>query len=220
MPPVILSGTKNLYDSAGTRSLNNITNKLNNIMLNHNELKKGIIFILNNQPHEVLSHSLMFKGRGSSVMQTKLKNLITGNTIAKTFHQGDIFEEADLQKIKLVFIYANKNKYVFHEQNNKSKRVEISKEQIGDSAEFLKTNEIVDGLIFNEKIINILLPIKTTLKVIEAPPNIKGNRAEAGMKQVVLETGAKINAPLFIKQGDIIEINTSTGEYVRRIEQN
>lgn len=91
-------------------------------------------------------------------------------------------------------------------------------EQIGNSSEFLKPNQIVLGLVFQGKVINIQLPIKIQLKVTEAPPGIKGDRAQGGTKIVTLETGAKINTPLFIETGDIVEVNTENGEYVRRIE--
>ncbi len=77
---------------------------------------------------------------------------------------------------------------------------------------------MMEALVFKDEIINISLPIKITLKVVEAPPSVKGERAQSGTKTVTLETGAKINVPLFVKTGDIIEINTETGEYARRVE--
>jgi len=187
-------------------------------MINYSELKRGIKIILDNQPYEIIEFSPMFKGRGSSVARTKLKNLVTGNVVAKTFHPSDTFDEAEITKIPIKFLYFHRDKFFFCEENNPSKRFELTKEQIGQQAEFLKQNQIVEGIVLKEKIINISLPIKISLKVIEAPPGIKGNRAEAGTKIITVETGAKINTPLFIKEGDIIEINTETGEYVRRIE--
>ena len=124
-------------------------------MLKHNELKKGVLFILNNQPHQVIESSLMYKGRGSSVMQTKLRNLITSNTVSKTFHQGYEFEETETNFISLVFVYASKDKYIFSHQDEKSKRMELTKEQVGEGAQFLKQNQAVKGIIFNDKIIGI-----------------------------------------------------------------
>ena len=186
-------------------------------MFAYSELKKGLKIILDNQPYEIIEFAPMFKARGSSVARTKLKNLITGNIIAKTFHPSDTFEEADLGKIEIKFLYYYRDKFVFCEKNNPSKRFDLLKEQIGKQAEFLKPNQIVEGIIFQENIINISLPVKVILKVIEAPPGIRGNRAEAGTKTITLETGAKINTPLFINEGDIIEINTENSEYVRRI---
>lgn len=186
-------------------------------MLNHNDLKKGILFIYNNQPYEVLEYSLNFKGRGHSTAQTKIKNLITGGVISQNFKGGDTFEETAIENKEFVFVYKHRDKFVFCEVNNKSKRIELSKEQIGSGCDFLKTNQEVVGIKFNNEIINIVLPIKICLKVIEAPPAVKGDRAEAGTKQVRLETGAIISAPLFIQEGDVVEVNTQTNEYVRRV---
>jgi elongation factor P len=90
---------------------------------------------------------------------------------------------------------------------------------MGEAANYLKPNSIVDALLFDGQIINISLPIKMDFAVIEAPPNIKGSTASGGNKIVKIETGAKINAPMFIEQGDVIRINTQTGEYSERIEK-
>ncbi len=189
-------------------------------MFHYSELKKGIRIIIDKQPYEIIEASSMFKGRGSSVLQAKLKNLITGNILAKTFHSSDVFEEAEIKRIRAKFLYHYRGKFFFCEEKNPAKRFELIQEQIGQQAEFLKPNQIVEGIIFQGKIVNISLPIKIALKVIEAPPGVKGNRAEAGTKIVVLETGAKINTPLFIKKGDIIEVNTETSKYLRRLTEN
>ena len=184
----------------------------------YSELKKGIKIILDNQPYEIIEASFLFKGRGHSVLQAKLKNLITGDLISKTFHPSDTFEEAEISKIDAKFLYAHRDRYFFSEKENPVNRFDLTTEQIGEPGKFLKPDQIVEGIIFRNKVINISLPIKINLKVIEAPPGVKGGRAEPGTKTVTLETGAKINVPLFIEEGDIIEINTQTGEYVRRVE--
>ncbi len=185
----------------------------------YSELKKGVQIILNNQPHEIIEASSMFKARGHSVLQTKLKNLITGEVVSKTFHPSDSFEETEITKITAKFIYAHRNKFIFSKKDNPSERFELSKGQIGSVIRFLKPDQVVVGIIFKDKVINISLPIKIQLKVKQAPPGIKGDRSQAGNKIVVLETGTEINVPLFIKEGDIIEINTEKNEYVRRIEK-
>ena len=185
----------------------------------YSELKKGVQIILNNQPHEIIEASSMFKARGHSVLQTKLKNLITGEVISKTFHPSDNLEKTEITKITAKFIYVHRNKFIFSKEDNPSERFELSKEQIGSVIKFLRPDQVVVGIIFKNKIINISLPIKIQLKVKEAPPGIKGDRSQGGNKIVVLETGTEINVPLFIKEGDIIEINTEKGEYVRRIEK-
>lgn len=187
-------------------------------MLSYSELKKGVKIILDSEPCEIIEASHLFKGRGHSVLQVKLKNLITGNLISKTLRPSDVFEEAEVPKIEAKFLYQHQGKFFFSETKNSAKRFDLTVEQIGEQGKFLKPNQIIEGIIFKNKVINISLPIKINLKVIEAPPGVKGGRAEPGTKTVTLETGAKINAPLFIEEGDIIEINTQTGEYVRRIE--
>ncbi len=202
-------------------------------MLAHTDLKKGVKIILDNYPCEIIESSFMFKARGSSVIRVRVKNLITGNVVAKTFRPSDTFEEAELRKISIKFLYYHRDKFFFCQKENPANRFDLTKEQIGQQAEFLKSDQIVEGMIFerkvaeedksssspfaNARVINISLPIKINLKVIEAPPGVKGNRAEAGTKTITLETKTKINAPLFIKEGDIIEINTESGEYVRRL---
>jgi len=186
-------------------------------MLSHNDLKKGVLFIYNNLPYEVMEYSLSFKGRGHSVVQTKIKNLITGAVTSQNFKPSETFEEAELTRVKLAFVYSNRDKYIFENPENKSQRIELTNEQVGTGVNFLKQGQEVDGLKFNDKIINISLPIKITLEVTQSPPAVKGDRAESGYKQVTLETDAKINVPPFINEGDIVEVNTETMEYVRRV---
>lgn len=187
-------------------------------MLSYFNLRKGIKFILEGEPYEVLEFQQMYKAQDMVVAKTKLRNLITGKVLEINFHQGDTFEETELEKIEVKFIYFNRGKFVFSEVAGPGKRFELAEEQIGPGFKFLKTNQILTGIRFQDKIINIILPIKVQLKVTEAPPGIKGDRAQGGTKIIILESGAQINVPLFVEQGDIIEVNTETGEYVRRIE--
>lgn len=187
-------------------------------MFSFNELKKGSMIIISNQPYELTEASFLFKGRGSSVLKTKLKNLNTGNVISKTFHPSDEFEEAQIERSKIKFLYSHRNDYCFCEEGSPSKRFFLSKEVIGEASSFLKENMVLDGFSFKEKIINVSLPIKINLKVEESPPGVKGDRAQGGTKTVKLETGTKINVPLFIKKEDVVEINTESKTYVRRIQ--
>ncbi len=188
-------------------------------MIEYSELEKGIRIIINNQPHEITEASPVFKGRGHSVIQAKLKNLITGDALSKTFHPSDKFEEAKIEKIKAKFVYSHRGKYVFSEKNNPSKRFELTEEQIGNNHKFLKSGQTVDAIIFENEVVNISLPIKDTFKVTMAPPGIKGNRSQSGTKTATIETGVKVDVPLFIETGDVIEINTETEEYTRRVEK-
>ncbi|MDD3399425.1 MAG: elongation factor P [Candidatus Paceibacterota bacterium] len=186
-------------------------------MFSYSDLKKGVQFILEGEPYEVLESSQMKKAQRRPVLQAKVRSLITGNVFEKTFHQGETFEEAELDKFDAKFLYSHRGKFFFCEEKDPSKRFELSEEQIGPQAKFLKQNQVVQTVKFEGEIINVSLPIKVQLKVAEAPPGVKGDRAQGGTKSALLETGAQIQVPLFVEQGDTIEINTETGEYVKRI---
>jgi elongation factor P len=188
-------------------------------MLSYAELDRGVIIVINDQPYEIVEAQNTFKGRGHSYLQMKLRNLMNGAVIAKTAQPRDSFEEADVEEKEAKFIFGNKGKYTFSDIKDSSKRFELTEEQIGEKAGFLKTNEEVKTIIFNDKIINVIIPIKVQLKVTEVPPGVKGDRAQSGTKLVTLETGRKIDAPLFVNEGDIIEINTESATYVRRVNE-
>ncbi len=185
-----------------------------------NDLKPKVFFIYEDQPYVVLeTHHLKMQQR-RPVVQTKMRNLLNGKVLERNFAQSDTFEEADIRREEVKFLYNHRDQYWFAEPRDPSKRFELGKEILGDSTRFLKPNTILDALLFNDKIINVNLPIKMEFKVVEAPPGIRGDTAQGGMKQVVLDTGATVNTPLFINEGDNIIINTETGEYTERAEKS
>ena len=185
-------------------------------MLNYNELKPGAIFILESQPYEVLEFSFLRMQQRKPVAQTRIKNLITGKIINRNFQHTDSFQEAEIDYKIAKFLYAHRDKFVFAKADNPSDRFEMPAEILGEKSKFLKPNSEVELTVFEEKIINLHLPIKMEFKVTEAPPSIRGNTAQGGTKQVKIETGALIAAPLFVEEGDVIEVNTETGEYTGR----
>ena len=188
-------------------------------MLSYAELDRGVIIVINDQPYEIVEALSTFKGRGHSYLQMKLRNLMNGAVISKTAQPRDTFEEADVEEKEAKFVYGTKGKYIFSDVKDSSKRFELTEEQVGDKAKFLKTNEEVKTIVFDDKIINVIIPIKVQLKVTEVPPGVKGDRAQSGTKLVTLETGAKIDAPLFVNEDDVIEINTESSTYVRRVNE-
>ena len=173
---------------------------------------------MDGDPYEVLDAMPLKKAQRRVVIQTRIKNLANGNVLDRNFHQGDVFEEAELEKFNAKFIYQSRDKYFFSDVSNPSKRFDLTAEQVGNGIKFLKPDEIVQAIVFEEKIISISLPIKVELKITEAPPGVKGDSAQAGTKIATLESDTQVNVPLFINQGDVIEVNTETGQYVRRIE--
>ena len=185
-------------------------------MLIYNELKPGKYIVLEGQPYEIMEYNFLRMQQRKPVAQTKIKNLITGKTMEKTFHQNDKIEEAEIEKKQIKYLYNHKGEFWFCHEKDLSERFKLEQNIIGNSGDLLKANTIVEANIFNNQIIGINLPIKVELKVVEAPPSIKGDTAQGGTKQVKVETGAMINVPLFINEGDIIRINTQTKEYVDR----
>ncbi|MDD5098520.1 MAG: elongation factor P [Candidatus Pacebacteria bacterium] len=186
-------------------------------MLSYSELGRGKIIIINDQPYEIVEAENTFKGRGHSYLQMKAKNLISGALLSRSAQPRDSFEEAEIEEKEAKFVYGAKGKYVFSDVKDPSKRFELTEEQIGSKAKFLKTNQEITTILFDDKIINIKMPIKVQLKVTEVSPGVKGDRAQSGTKAVTIETGAKMNVPLFVEDGDVIEINTESEEYVRRV---
>lgn len=186
-------------------------------MFQYNEITQRKYIVLDDEPYEVVSSHIFRKQQRKPVNQTKLKNLISGKVIEKSFHQQESVKEADIENKKIKYLYNNKGEVWFSEEDNPSQRFQLAEGLVDNQIKFMKENSIVDSVVFNEKIIGIKLPIKVELKVIDAPPAVKGNTAQGGTKQITLETGVIINAPMFINEGDSIKINTETGEYTERI---
>ena len=186
-------------------------------MLEYNEIVERKFIILDGAPYEVVSSHVFRKQQRKPVNATKLRNLLTGKITERSFHQSEKVEEAEIISREIKYLYTNKGEYWFSEINDLSKRFKLEAEMIGAQGKFLKQNSIVKALVFNEEIIGLKLPIKVELKVTEAPPVVKGDTVTGGTKQITLETGAVINAPLFVNEGDVIRVNTETEEYAERV---
>jgi len=185
-------------------------------MLGVNDLKPKTYFIYEDQPYVVLeTHHLKMQQR-RPVVQTRMRNLLNGKVLERNLAQSDFFEEADVQRKEVKFLYNHREAFWFADPKDPSKRFELDAELIGDQSRFLKPNTVLEALSWNDKVITVSLPIKMQFKVVEAPPSIRGDTATGGTKQVKLDSGATINAPLFVNEGDEIIVNTETGDYVER----
>ncbi len=187
-------------------------------MFEYNEITLRKYIIFEGEPYEVLASHVFRKQQRKPVNATKLRSLINGRIVEYSFHQNEKVEEADIVNKNIKYLYNNRGAYWFTEENDPSKRFEIEPAMLGGKEKFLKPNSLVSAMVFDGKIVGMTLPIKVELKVTEAAPGVKGDTAKGGMKQVKIETGASINVPLFINEGDIIRINTETGDYVDRVD--
>jgi elongation factor P len=189
-------------------------------MLEYNEILPKRVILLEGEPYEVLDAHVFRKQQRKPVNQTKLRHLITGKVTEQAFHVSEKVEEADLSTKNVKYLYQNRGEWWFCAENNPSDRFKLEETTVGAGGKFLKANTIVEAVIFDEKVIGLKLPIKVDLKVTDAPPAVRGNTSQGGSKQITLETGATVFAPLFINEGDIVRINTEIGEYVERVDKN
>lgn len=189
-------------------------------MLSYSELKPGVVFIFEGQPYQVLKADFLRKQQRKPVMQTEIKNLVNGKVLSRNFHMSESFEEAEIEKEEIKYLYHNKGEYWFSDIDNPSNRFQLPQNTVGYQIQFIKENSELQAVKFNDKVIGIEVPIKMDLLVKETPPNIKGNTASGGDKVALLETGAKVTVPLHINSGDLIKVNTQTGEYDSRTEKS
>jgi elongation factor P len=184
-------------------------------MLNFNEIKTGRVIKLNNEPYIIIKTDHHKMGRGGAVLKVKCRNLLNGNILERTYQGAEKAEEAETETKKANFMYKDKEEAYFMDNKN-FEQFNLSLGDLGEGVQFLKDGTDVDVLYFEGRPMSISLPIKMEFKVTSAPPGVKGNSAGNVNKQVEIETGAKINVPMFIDEGDVIRINTDTGEYVER----
>jgi len=185
-------------------------------MLGLNDLKLGRVISINNEPYQVVWNQHIKVARGGAVMKTKLKNLISGNTLEKTFSGSDSIVEADITRRKANFLYKQANDFYFMD-NESFEQFQFFQDDLGNLIRYLIEGQEVDVLVFNNKPVSVALPTKIALKVKLAPDGVKGNSAGAITKTVILENDLEVRTPLFIKSGDKISINTETGEYIERM---
>ena len=185
-------------------------------MLTMTDLKVGRVIDLDDVPYQVVWSDFMRTAQRKPVMRTKLRHLITGQVLEKTFKPGDKIDEADLRRSRANFMYREGDNFNFMD-NGSFEQFSFAQQQIGDISNYVKEGEDVDVMNFNDKPVTISLPPKVNLKVVEAPPGVKGDTASNATKRVTLETGYEVAVPLFIKAGETVRINTETGEYVERV---
>ncbi|PKM91153.1 elongation factor P [Candidatus Falkowbacteria bacterium HGW-Falkowbacteria-1] len=184
-------------------------------MLSLNEIKTGKVLDINNEPYIIVKTDHHKTGRSGAVLKVKMKNLINGTVLEKTYQGSDKAEEAKTETKKANFMYKDQSEAYFMD-NTSFEQFSLSLEDLGSQEKYLKEETDVDVLYFNDNPVSISLPIKMDFKVVSAPPGVKGNSSGNVNKQVELETGAMITVPLFINEGDVIRINTDTEEYVER----
>ena len=189
--------------------------------LEYSEIRERKIILHDDEPCEVVESHVARTQQRKPQNQVKLKSLISGKVFPATYHVSDKADEADIEKREVKFLYHNKGEYWFCDPSQPSKRFKLDSNLLGNTAKFLKENSLVTALVWDndgeDKTIGLKLPIKMEFKVKEAPPAVRGDTSKGGIKVIILENGASLNAPMFVSEGDVIRVNTETGDYVERV---
>jgi elongation factor P len=188
-------------------------------LLEYNEVTARKYIIYEGEPYEVIENNIFRMQQRKPQNKTKIKNLLNGRVVEATFHASDKVEEAEIDTREAKYLFTNRGEYWFCDPADPSKRFQISEAVLGVQAKFLKPNTVYDVKVFDEKIFGVKLDPTVDLKVIEAPPGVKGDTARGGNKLVKVETGAMVTVPLFVNEGETIRINTETGEYRERVNK-
>ena len=187
-------------------------------MYNASDLRKGLKIQLDNEPYVIIEFQFSKPGKGQALYRCKLRNMIDGVIIDRTYRSGDTFEPADLQERKMQYLYNQENEFYFMDVENYEQSM-LTVEQVGDSRNYLTDNLEVDILLFENKPIGITLPNFVDILVTRADPWVKGDSVSGDSKPVTLETGYVLRVPPFIEEGTKITVDTRTGEYVTRVKQ-
>ena len=189
--------------------------------LEYSEIREKKIILHDDEPCEVVESHVARTQQRKPQNQVKLRSLISGKVFPATFHVSDKADEADIDKKDVKFLYQNKGEYWFCDPEDPKNRFKLDSALLGNTAKFLKANENVTALVWDndgeERTIGLTLPIKMEFKVKEAPPAVRGDTSKGGVKVITLENGTTLTAPMFINEGDSIRVNTGTGEYVERV---
>ncbi len=184
-------------------------------MITPNQFKAGLTILIDGEIYSVIEFHSVKPGKGGAFMRSKLRNLRTKKTIEKTFRVEERFEEAFVEDKKLQYLYNSGDTYHFMDSETFEEMI-IDREKIANIVNYLKDNTEVTVVFYNNEIIEVKLPIFMELKISHTEPGIKGDTAKSSFKPATLETGATIQVPLFINEGDVIKIDTRTGSYVER----
>ena len=180
------------------------------------QFRNGLKIVLDGNPFVITYFQHVKPGKGGAFVRTKVKNLLNGKVLEKTFRSGEKVDEADVEERTMQYLYLDGENLVFMDQETYD-QLPFGAGVVGDSRNFLKENTEVDVLFWNGNPVNIELPAFVELAVTQTDPGIKGDTASGATKPATLETGAVVNVPLFVKEGETLRIDTRSGEYVERV---
>lgn len=184
-------------------------------MYSASDLRKGLKIEIDGQPWVITDFNFLKPGKGQSVYNCKMKNLITGSTMQRSYRSNDKMNKCSLSEKKMVYSYADGDDYIFMDDDYE--QITLSKELLGDSRFYLKEDVAVDVLFHDDRAIDITFPNFIEREIVETEPGARGNTATNVLKPATVEGGHQIQVPIFVNQGDIVKVDTRTGEYADRV---
>ncbi len=187
-------------------------------MYQTNDFRKNLKILIDGSPYIITDFQHIKPGKGNQFTRTKLKNMITGSNLERTFKSGEKFEVPDIEARELNYLYRDDQFFYFMDQTSYD-QISLTPDDVSDAANYLIENTSVSVLFFNGKPIGLDVPVTINLKVTYTEPGFKGNTATGANKPATLETGLIVHVPLHINEGDLLKVDTRTGEYIERVNK-
>lgn len=184
-------------------------------MISCNDFRTGATIEIDNNVWQIVDFQHVKPGKGAAFVRTKMKNVRTGAVVERTFNPNEKFPKARIDNREMQYLYENDGIYNFMD-NETFEQSELNATQLGDAVKYLKENMSINILFFQGNVIGVDLPVAVALEVVETDPGIRGDTATGGTKPAKMETGCVVRVPLFINIGDVLRIDTRTGEYLDR----
>ena len=188
------------------------------MMVETSDIRKNLKIVMDGNPFTVVDYQFVKPGKGQAFTRTKLKNMVTGAVLEKTFKSGEKLEKADMEERQMQFLYKDADQFVFMDTGDYS-QLNLDEDVLGDTPSYLIDSMMVDVLFFSGKPIGVTPPTFVELEVTETDPGFKGDTTSNVQKPAYLSTGMRVQVPLFVNQGDLLKIDTRTGSYVERVKK-
>lgn len=183
-----------------------------------NQFKRGLKILIDNDPCSIIENEIVKPGKGQAFNRVKIRNLISGRVVERTYKSGESVESADVMDVDMQYLYNDGEEWHFMDPDT-FEQISASVSVVGDEKKWLKEQDISSVTLWNGSPISVLPPNHVVLKVVECEPAVKGDTAQGATKPVTLETGATVSVPLFIDMDDLLKIDTRTGEYLSRAKE-
>ena len=182
------------------------------------DFKKGLKLMVEGAPFVIVDFQHVKPGKGNQFSRTKMRNLLTGQNLERTFKSGEKFDVPNVENVEMTYLYKDDNGFNFMNQTN-YEQMSMMEHEVGESKNYLIENLVVTITMYNDKAVVVDVPKAVNMKVAQTDPGVKGDRVTGATKHATMETGLVVNVPLHIAEGDLLRIDTQTGDYVERVNQ-